>query len=353
MIPRAVGCLVLLLLLAVPSAAATGGHYIPQAGDRFHYYEVVSLGGGAGYYYGYTEQTYVNGTVGVTAVAANGTESASYANTNAWSNNQGQSEAWTASGAFTFSANSYLYVQGTDNQTGYTNPYVWFYMNSSAGQGAAFTVLNTPMRVVSRDASFGLGSPLNEYVTAIFAEGNGSYERNDAYGVFNANYNWREYFDPTTGYVVGYVYTEQDSNPNGTSFSLTDSLYVTSTTYALTPGTAPPAASSSGGGIPTNLLIALVAVIVVVVILVLVWAVVRAHRRSPLPRHSAGGAVTFGPPPVMAPPGAPPPIRLTPSGQPAVQQIVIKETVKVNCRYCGALIDSTATNCPNCGAPRT
>jgi rubrerythrin len=44
---------------------------------------------------------------------------------------------------------------------------------------------------------------------------------------------------------------------------------------------------------------------------------------------------------------------LTPSGQPAVQQIIIKETVKVNCRYCGSLIDSTAETCPFCGATRS
>jgi RNA polymerase subunit RPABC4/transcription elongation factor Spt4 len=27
--------------------------------------------------------------------------------------------------------------------------------------------------------------------------------------------------------------------------------------------------------------------------------------------------------------------------------------VKVPCRYCGTLMDSTATVCPKCGAPRT
>ncbi len=50
----------------------------------------------------------------------------------------------------------------------------------------------------------------------------------------------------------------------------------------------------------------------------------------------------------------PPPasVNLIPGGQPAVQQIVIKETVKVPCRYCGTLMDSTATVCPQCGAPR-
>jgi len=78
--------------------------------------------------------------------------------------------------------------------------------------------------------------------------------------------------------------------------------------------------------------------------------VARSRRRHPLPQHSGTGQVAYTPPP-MGPP--PPGIHLTPSGQPAVQQIVIKETVKVNCRYCGNLIDSTAEKCPFCGAART
>ncbi|TMI68503.1 zinc-ribbon domain-containing protein [Candidatus Bathyarchaeota archaeon] len=32
---------------------------------------------------------------------------------------------------------------------------------------------------------------------------------------------------------------------------------------------------------------------------------------------------------------------------------MIKEVVKVKCKYCGALIDSTVQACPFCGAPRT
>lgn len=284
MIPRALLLLVPVLLLAVPSAPALAGHYIPQAGDRFDYYETIALGSGAGNYTGYTENTFINGTISVAAVASNGTESAQYSNTNSWRNNQGQAQSWNSAGAFTFSANSYLYVRGTDNQTGYTNPYVWFYVNSSSPVGGRVTVLNSPLQVVSRSASFSLGRPLNEYVLSIFAEGNGSYQRNDVYGVFTATYNWEEYFDPTTGYVVGYVYTEQDSNAAGDGFSVTDLLYVTSTSYALTPGAAPPAPSSPSGYSPT-LIFGLVVLVVVIVVLLLVWVVVRARRRTPLARH--------------------------------------------------------------------
>jgi hypothetical protein len=347
--PGFVLALALLVLLA-PSAAATGAHYVPRAGDGFHYSEQIVLGDGTGDYQGYSENTAITGDIGVSAVAPNGTESASYANTDSWSNSTGSGYSWSSSGTFTFSANSFLYVQGTDNQTGYTNPYVWFYVANTSGVGASVSLLNTPMSVLGTHYSYSLGSPYNEYVTAIFAEGNGSFDRNDVYGQFTATYNWKAYFDPSTGYILGYVYTEQDTNSSGDGFTITDTLHDTSTSFPLTPASGP-SSSSSGSSFPY----VLVGVILVVVVVVIIIAIMlsRSRRRTPaappLPRHSYGGNVGFGPPPG----GAPPPIHLTPSGQPAVQQIVIRETVKVNCRYCGTLMDSTATVCPNCGAPRT
>ncbi len=293
--------------------------------------------------------------MGVTAVAANGTDSASYANTVHYTNNNPYSATSTAGGTFTFSANSYLYVRGTDNQTGYTNPYVWFYMNNSLATGATFGVLNTPMHVVSTNYSYPLQSAGYQYVRTIAAVGTGSYQRNDAYGVFTATYTWDEYFDPSTGYVVGYLYTEHDTDASGDGFTWIDQLQVTSTTYPLTPAVAPPPAPSTPSGLPTSLLLVLAVVVGVIVLAVVIWVATRSRRRGSIPRHSAQGSVDFGPPPGMAPvgSGAPPPVNLTPYGQPAVQQVVLRETVKVNCRYCGTLIDSTATVCPNCGAPRT
>jgi hypothetical protein len=122
---------------------------------------------------------------------------------------------------------------------------------------------------------------------------------------------------------------------------------VTQTSYTLTPGTAP--ASSSGGSDNLWLTLGVILAVVVVIVVVIFVLAARSRRRHPLPKHSGTGQVSYVPPP----PGPPPPgIHLTPSGQPAVQQIVIKETVKVNCRFCGALIDSTVDKCPFCGAPR-
>ena len=274
---------------------------------------------------------------------------AGYYNLDNYQNNQGATNTSTVSGNFGFSPTTLLYVIGTDDQVGYTNPHVWFFMDSTLAEGATFYALNTEMTVVNTSFSYDLDTAAGGYVTTIYSLGTGSYERDDAYGMLTATYTWKMYFDPTTGYIVGYSYVEQDSNSTGNGFTWTDTVHVTHTSYALTPGSAPP--SSSGGSSNNGLLLDIVVlVVVIIVIAVIAVALSRARRRPSLPRHSSTGQVSYVPPP-MGP--APPGIRLTPSGQPAVQQIVVKETVKVNCRFCGALIDTTAEKCPFCGAART
>ncbi len=340
---------IVVLLGTLGASGLAGAHYTPQPKDGFAYDETVALSDGVGNYTGYTESTRVNGSIAVTSVLGNGTESANYYYADDYSNDQGASQNWTSTGSFTFSAVTFRYVSGTDNQTGYTNPYVWFYMDNDLVPGQTFYLLNSEFTVVSTAYNFDLGTAAGGYVRTIYAEGNGSYQRDDAYGVFTATYNWKVYFDPSTGYVVGYVYTEQDMNQSvGAGFTWTDSLSVTQTSYPLTAGSAPSGTSSSSGAFPWVTL-AILLVVVVVVVVVLVALLARARRSRPLPKHSPTGQVSYAPPP-MGPP--PPGIHLNPSGQPAVQQIVIKETVKVNCKYCGALIDSTVENCPFCGAPR-
>jgi hypothetical protein len=336
-----------LLLLLAPAAAVPAVHYEPGAGDTFRFYETVSVSNGAGNYTGYVETTAVNGTLNVTATHANGTENASYDYVEHNTNNSGGNELFTAQGNFSFSATSFLYVRGTDNQTGYTNPYVWFYINNSLPTGATFYLLTSRLTVDARNASFDLGTAAGSWVATIYADGTGSYVRDDSYGVFTATYDWKAYFDPSTGYVVGYVYTEHDADGSGDGFQYVDSLRVTSASYPLTPGTAPAASSPA----LSLLEYALLAVVVIVVLALLVYALARRARRGPsLPRHSAGGIPRYTPPP---PGPAPPPISLAPGDQPRIQQVVVKEVVKVNCRYCGSLIDSTAEKCPFCGATRT
>lgn len=342
--------------------------FVPQPGDYFNYHEVESVGNGTGTYAGYTDQTVVTGGERMDGVVGN-TVSANYSYSYNYSNNQGNSSSGSQSGDYTFSSTSFLYVNGTDDQVGYVNPTVWFAMNNSLPVGGTFSLLNTQMTIISKNYTFYLPTE-GKYVSTIFAQGNGTYygsPDNDAYGMFNAKYTWNEYFDPSTGYVVGYSYVEQDSNSSGTSFTYTDDLYVTQTSYPLTIVAVSPVtfasssaslttiavtstSASSGLGQYTDYIIG--AVVVIVLIAILAYALSRRSKTS-LPKHSAEPEASTGdqgPPP---PSGPPQDVDLIPKEQPPVQQIVIKEVAKVKCSFCGAMIDSTAQVCPRCGAPRS
>lgn len=335
-------------LLLVPGASAASGHYVPRAGDTFSYSEVIAVGSGVGNYSGYTEDSHYTGSIHITAVLPNGTESATYASSGTYSNNLGQSYPWSQSGSFTFSAATYHYVQGTDNLSGYVDPYVWFYVNSTLTQGATAYVLNTPMSVVSTNFSYPMATSSTGYVASLFLEGNGSYQRDDVYGKFTASYNYKAYFDPATGYSLGYVYAENDNDGVGDGFSYTDTVVDTSTSFPLTQAAAPPSTPSPNWNLAYAVVGGIVLLVVVVIAIVVVVAVRRARRRpAALPRHAT--PTLSAEVPLYAPP---PSIDVVPGNQPT-PQVVLRETVKVPCRYCGTLMDSTATNCPKCGAPRT
>ena len=114
------------------------------------------MGNGVGSYLGYSDITFINGSLGVTAVAPNGSVSATYTSAYSYSNSNGGSQRGSSGGSFTFSAQTFLYLQGTDNQTGCTNPSVWFYVNNSLTAGGHLELLNTPMTVVSTTSSYPL-----------------------------------------------------------------------------------------------------------------------------------------------------------------------------------------------------
>jgi len=340
--------LVALLCVSLFAAGIRVAAFSPNPGDYFTYYEVENLGNGTGTYAGYIEHTVVNGTERINGVSGD-VVSANYSYSYTWSNSSGSTESGTQSGSYTFSSTSFLYINGTDDQTGYVNPTVWFAMPNSTPVGGTFFALDTRMTVESRNYSYYLPTE-KEVVDTIFAQGNSTYLRNDEYGEFNAAYTWNEYFDPTTGYVVGYSYVEHDTNSSGTGFGYTDDLYVTSSSYPLS------VFSPSTGPVSTNPSIRLgqysgyIAGLVVVIIIIAIIAYALSRRRKKLPEHATQQIPPRENPP---PPGPPPSIDLTPKEQPPVQQIVIKEVAKVRCSFCGAMMDSTATVCPRCGAPRT
>jgi hypothetical protein len=333
-----VALLLVLVLLPVHAFAA----FVPHQGDYFSYYEVIDVGSGSGNYAGYTDHTVVTGTETVNGVTEDGVASVHFSYTWEFSSNDGSTDSGSSSGDFTFSSNTFRYVNGTDDQVGYVNPTVWFCIDSSIPVGGSFYLLDTLMTVKSSDYSYFLTSE-NRNVHTIFAQGDASYQRNDEDGQFTATYTWKAYFDPVSGYIIGYDYTEYDTNPSA-GFTYTEKLYITQASYQLqtSPPTAPDLISEL-----LKYAVLIVIILVVVAVILIVYALSRSRRR--LPRHSARPVYT--PSSEQSPPPPRHDIDLTPE-QASVQQIVVKEIVKVNCQYCGALIDSRVTNCPYCGAPR-
>lgn len=327
--------LVLSLSLAV-LPAVVAAHYAPKPFDYFSYVEDIDLGSGKGYYSGYTEHERVTGQVMMMSVN-NDVVSANYSYSYSWSNSSGSTETGSSSGTFTFSSDSFLYLTGTDDQVGYYNPSVWFFMNNDLPVGGIFFFLDTQMTVMDKNYSYYLPSQDN-YVSAIMAQGGASYQRNDVYGFFTATYTYKAYYDPNTGYIIGYTYIEQDTDNSGNGFTWSEDLYISASSYPLTIVPNPGGETSE---IPTFLIIWVLAMAGMLALFV--FAIYKGRKsRDKLPEHSMQQV----PPPPLN-------IDLTSKGQPPVQQIVIKEVAKVRCKYCGALINSTAEVCPICGGPNS
>ena len=335
-----------LLAMAVLAGARPVSAYSPQKGDSFSYSDTITVNNGQGSYSGYTDQTQLSGMEQVKSVDGS-VVSTSYSFSYQYSNSQGSSTSHSSSGSYTWSAASFTYLNGTDDQVGYTPPiYVWFAMNPSDPVGSTFYSLNTHLTVLSKNYSLQLPTEGNKYVETIQAEGTGRYTRDDSYGVFNASFTWNEYFDPSTGYIVGYNYVEQDNGQyqgQPGSFTYTDDLYVTSTSYALAlagPGATTNTTSSTvaGTGSTPYLYYALALLAVLVVVAIVYAATSRGKKSEPLPKHSQ-----YVPPPAEE-------TRVDLGSKPP-EQVVVKEVAMVNCKFCGTLIPTTAQTCPHCGAP--
>jgi len=336
---------VFLIALAIAASANSVSAYAPQSGDFFNYSETTTVNNGQNSYAGYTDQTQTTGMEKMSSISGSNV-SATYSYSSQFSNNQGLSFPNASSGSYKWSASTFTYVNGTDNQVGYSSPvYVWFAMKPSLTVGSIFYVLNTQFTVLSENYSLQLPTEGDKYVQTIQTKGTGQYQRNDSYGQFTASYTWYEYFDPSTGYIVGYNYVEQDNGyyqGQAGSFTYTDNLYVTSTSYNLAP--ANPPSTNPLVALAPYLIVALIAVIFVVVIAV--YASSRRRRMDTIPEHPPTPAI-----PPRAPSSTPWESRIDLGSQPP-PQVVIRDVAKVNCKYCGTLIPTTADTCPYCGAPR-
>ncbi len=343
-----------LLAIAIVANAHSVSAYAPRKGDYLNYSETITVNNGQGSYSGYTDQNQITGMEQMNS-ASGSNVSASYTYSYQFSNNQGNSTSSSSSGSYTWSSSSFTYLNGTDNQAGYSKPtYVWFAINSSLPVGGTFYVLNTQFTVLSENYSLQLPTEGNKYVQTIQAYGTGEHQRNDAYGVFTASYTWYAYFDSFTGYIVGYNYLEQDNGQyqgQAASFTYTDDLYVTSTSYALALASAPSNGNGSTTVATTDIsatLAALSPYIVLAILLIVALAVYAFIRRrgkaGSLPKHSP-----YTPPPT--PSSTPWESKIDLGSRPS-EQVVIRDVAKVNCRYCGTLIPTTADTCPYCGGNR-
>lgn len=355
--------LAFLLAISISANIQLVSAYTPQKGDYFNYSETTTVNNGQGGYTGYTDQLQTTGMERMNSV--NGSVvSAFYSYTYQYSNNQGSSTSSSSSGTYTWSLDNFTYVNGTDGQVGFGGiPYskplrVWFAMNASLSDGSTFFVLNTRFTIISKNYSFQLPTQ-NKYVQTIQTEGTGQYQRNDSYGIFTASYSWDEYFDPTTGYIVGYHYVEQDNgNYQGqsASFTYTDDLYITSTSYSLIAASPPTSLTKSltnqsqsqsqgfSGGFPLYLILLPAGVAVLFVVAIIVYALARRGKER-LPEHPYTSYTPPGPPPT-------PFESKIDLGSKPPEQVVIRDVAKVNCKYCGTLIPTTAETCPYCGGPR-
>lgn len=359
---KAISVVVLcLLVLVVVSPAAA---FSPRQGDQFTYHEVATTGNGTGAYKGYTDQTVTDGSESVTGVSGS-TVFAHFAYNYVFSDNQAANTTTVSrSGFYTFDSADFFYLNATDDQSyclgtqHYAHATVWFAMNNSLTVGDRFSLLSTVFTVTSRNAIY-VDPATGQDIRVISAQGSGTYSCNDAYGTYTAPYTWDVYFDPASGYIVGYHYVEQD---NGTyqgqamSFTYTDDLYVKSTSYPLTAvpgqGTATTIQATPTGSTTTypathpqsdlTHYYYGAGALVIILIAILVYAGTRRKQGDDphMPRHSE---------PPQPSSSAPPTIDIEPRSQPPVQQVVIRDVAKVQCQYCGTLVASTDEVCPHCG----
>ena len=133
-----------------------------------------------------------------------------------------------------------------------------------------------------------------------------------------------------------------------------DDLYVTSTSYPLIAASAPsgtPSTASTNKCWRTFRIrsISRLSCVVVVVLFIVAIAIYCGNKkeRQGFPSQALPSSVYASSSPSSTPfqseidLGSKPP-----------EQVVIRDVAKVNCKYCGTLIPSTADTCPYCGGPR-
>jgi ribosomal protein S18 acetylase RimI-like enzyme len=203
---------------------------VPTSGTNFTFQDNYQITNGGGNYSGYSESQnaqyhYTVLSIVGDNVTVNG--SGSYQWTNSTSSGSGN---WAET--FAFSAVTRLYTSGFDVLGSYPNASVWFWIPTGLSEGQGVRILDTNFTVVSLASTVWLTyfPPVPRIGVELMASG--SYTRDDVYGVYTATFTDRYWFDPTSGFVIGEYYTEQDNGAGG-SFDYDEQLFVTQASYPL------------------------------------------------------------------------------------------------------------------------
>ncbi len=170
---RLIPLIVIVIVLSL-SLASTPSHasakYVPKAADYFNYHQIIDVNNCQGNYCPYSDHTVTDGRETMNTAYPNGTVAAHYNYSWSFSNSSGYHSTGSSKGNFTYSSSTFYYVKGTDNQTGYVNPTVWFYIDNTVPKSGTFELLNTQMTVLDTNASYQLASQ-SRYVQSIHGQG--------------------------------------------------------------------------------------------------------------------------------------------------------------------------------------
>lgn len=153
-------------------SAPSDDFYIYTVGDFFEYEQKVQISLGTGFYDEYFANEVETGRYEVTGVVGS-TITMTYDLDWIFSDNEGGDEEGTQNGEFTFSAETRMYISGTDAEARNAGPYVWFRVKpSELIVGEAVNLLAMTEDVEELDAMESLGWP--NLIRAAYIKGTGT-----------------------------------------------------------------------------------------------------------------------------------------------------------------------------------
>lgn len=219
---------VAVVLLLPPVRAAPS----PTTGQYFEFDDNTYLTNGQGNYSGYSEQETAHYRYTVQSVAADNVTLFGSGDWS-WTNSTIAPVNGNWAATFSFSTTTRLYTQGFDVLGQFTRPYVWFWVPSGLKVGQIVPILDDNLTVVSLSSTVWLGNFPPTPRVGVELQSTGAFVRNDVYGLFDASYTDRYWFDPATGFVIAEYYDETDSASQG-GFEWQEQVFTTTASFPIT-----------------------------------------------------------------------------------------------------------------------